>query len=103
MFAISFIVVALILGIGIGYLITPEYAKQSMLHSNNLGNANEKYDLRFIDAMIEHHEGAIKMAEDAKTKSNREEVLKLADEIIKAQTSEVNMMKEWKEKWYGIK
>ncbi len=101
--AISLAVIALMLGLGIGYMVSPEYAKQSMMHSNNLGNADDKYDLRFIDAMIEHHEGAIQMAEDAKMKSNREEVLRLADEIMNAQTSEIEMMKQWKEKWYGIK
>jgi len=101
--AISLFIVALILGLGIGYTISPEYAKQASMHKYNLGNADDNYDLRFINAMVEHHEGAIKMAEDAKEKSTKEEVLKLADEIIEAQTKEIEMMMEWKEEWYGIK
>lgn len=98
---ISLLIITLIVGLGIGYMITPEYAKQSAMHSNNLGNADEKYDSRFIDAMIEHHEGAIEMAKDAQLKTKRPEILNLAREIIKAQEKEIEMMKEWKQKWYG--
>lgn len=96
-------IVTLILGLGIGYMITPEYAKQAAMHQYNLGSADDKYDLRFIDAMIEHHEGAIQMAEDAKMKSSREEIKNLADDIIEAQSSEIEMLKEWKEEWYSNK
>lgn len=96
--AISLLIVTLIIGIGIGYVITPEYAK--LANHNDLGKADSQYDARFIDAMIEHHEGAIQMANDAKMKSDRPEILQLADEIIKAQTSEIQMMKEWKADWY---
>lgn len=103
LFVISLLIVTLIVGIGLGYLVTPEYAKQAAMHTNNLGKADENYDAKFIDAMIEHHEGAIEMAEDAKMKSNRSEILDLADEIINAQTIEINLMMEWKERWYGNK
>lgn len=59
------------------------------------------YDIRFIDAMIPHHESAIAMANDAKMKSQRPEILTLADEIIKAQTAEIAQMKAWRAEWTG--
>lgn len=98
---ISMLIVVFIIGIGAGYAISPEYAKQSAMHTNNLGKADENYDAKFIDAMIEHHEGAIEMAEDAKMKSERTEVLNLAEEIINTQSTEIKMMMQWKEEWYG--
>ncbi len=66
----------------------------------NLGPADENYDLRFIDGMIPHHEGAVVMAKDALTKSKRPEMLELAKGIIKAQQSEIAMMKTWRKDWY---
>lgn len=100
---ISLLIVSLIIGIGLGYVISPEYAKQSIIHSNNIGNADENYDLRFIDVMIEHHEGAILKAHDAKAKSNRKEILDLAGEIINTQQKEIDMLKKWRAEWYGNK
>lgn len=51
----------------------------------DLKPADAEYDLRFIDGMIPHHQGAIKMAEQVLQKSNNPELKKLAEEIIKAQ------------------
>lgn len=69
--------------------------------SMDLGEADSEYDQRFIDAMIVHHEGAIEMAEDAKEKSERPELLELADEIIAAQEAEIAQMQGWRNEWYG--
>lgn len=66
----------------------------------DLGPADEKYDLRFIDAMIPHHEGAIMMAEDALEKSERSEMQELAEEIIAAQEEEIAQLREWRSEWY---
>jgi uncharacterized protein (DUF305 family) len=97
---ISLLIVTFILGTGFGYLVSPEYAKQSMMKTNSFGASDEKYDQRFLEAMIEHHEDAIMMAEDALEKSNRPEVRDLAEDIINAQTNEVEDMKEWINTWY---
>jgi hypothetical protein len=61
----------------------------------------EPYDLRFIDAMIPHHQGAIDMAEDLKKNTQRPELLKLADDIVTAQTAEIAQMREWRAAWSG--
>jgi uncharacterized protein (DUF305 family) len=62
---------------------------------------NEPYDLRFIDAMIPHHQGAIDMAEDLKKNTQRPELLRLAEDIIKAQTGEIEQMRAWRTEWSG--
>ncbi|MCW6038261.1 DUF305 domain-containing protein [Spirulina subsalsa FACHB-351] len=66
----------------------------------DLGPADEAYDLRFIDAMIPHHEGAVVMAQEVLAQSQKPELLALATEIIEAQTEEIAQMQEWRETWY---
>jgi uncharacterized protein (DUF305 family) len=67
----------------------------------DLGPADANYDLRFIDAMIPHHQGATVMAKEAQQKSKRPEIKKLADDIIKAQNQEITQMKNWRTAWYS--
>ncbi len=40
-----------------------------MNHNMDVGPADANYDLRFIDSMIPHHQGALVMAQEALAKS----------------------------------
>lgn len=71
-----------------------------MMHSMDLGPADADYDMRFIDAMVPHHEGAVIMAKDVLAKSKRPELQKLANDIISAQAKEIKQMQEWRKTWY---
>jgi uncharacterized protein (DUF305 family) len=62
-------------------------------------DATIPYDIRFINAMIPHHEGAIAMAKVAQEKAEHPEIKKLADDIIKAQQREIEQMKQWLSAW----
>jgi uncharacterized protein (DUF305 family) len=77
---------------------------QGMKHGSDmkmdLGAADANYDLRFIDAMKLHHQGAVKMAKEATQKSERSEIKQLANTIIKEQDREINQMKQWRQAWY---
>ena len=55
------------------------------------GNA----DVDFVKGMIPHHQGAIDMAKTVVAFGKNPEVRKLAEEIIKAQESEIALMNEW--------
>jgi uncharacterized protein (DUF305 family) len=66
----------------------------------DLGPADADYDLRFIDGMTPHHQGAVAMAKEAQQKSQRPEIKQLADNIIKAQNKEIEQMKQWRKGWY---
>ncbi len=81
--------------------------KQMINHSGmnhgmgmDLGPADANFDLRFIDAMTPHHQGAVEMAKEAQQKSKRPEIKKLADDIIKSQNQEITQMKQWRQAWY---
>jgi len=58
-----------------------------------------EFDLEFIRQMTPHHKGAITMAEEAMKKSERAEIKKLAEEIIKAQQTEIDQMAKWLTAW----
>lgn len=72
-----------------------------MMTDMDLGPADDEYDLRFIDAMISHHEGALAMAQEALTKSSRPEIQELAETIIASQQAEIDQMTQWRQDWYG--
>ena len=58
------------------------------------GNA----DVDFVKGMIPHHAGAIDMAKIVLAFGKDPEVKKLAEDIIKAQESEITLMRNWLEK-----
>ena len=73
---------------------------KGMMMDTDLGAADAQFDLRFINAMTAHHEGAITMAQDALSKSKRPEIKQLAQSIIKAQEAELTQMNQWRQTWY---
>ncbi|HYD34645.1 MAG TPA: DUF305 domain-containing protein [Vitreimonas sp.] len=69
----------------------------------NLGSNDGKFELRLLNALLEHHAEAITVAQDVRTKSHRTEVLNVADEVISTLTANATQLKTWREAWYGIK
>jgi uncharacterized protein (DUF305 family) len=67
----------------------------------DLGEGDSAYDLRFIDLMIPHHEGAVMMAKDALSKAKHPELKKLCEDIIRSQNKEIDEMKQWRKSWYN--
>ena len=57
------------------------------------------YDIRWIDAMISHHLGAVDMAKDALKKSQNPDIINLCNAIIQAQTEEISQLQRWREQW----
>jgi uncharacterized protein (DUF305 family) len=72
-----------------------------MGHGMDLGPADANFDLRFVDAMIPHHQGAVVMAREVLQKSKRPELRQLATAIIRAQQKEINQMQQWRRSWYA--
>lgn len=64
------------------------------------GKTGDEFDKAFLNEMIVHHQGAVDMANEVLKTSKRPELLKLADEIIVAQTKEIKMMQDWQTAWF---
>jgi uncharacterized protein (DUF305 family) len=98
----GFVVVALLFGVGIGYFVTPEY-KVSMYQKNtmDLGLADRTLDLRYINAMIAHHKGAILLAEQLQKNTTRPEMKTLAGDILGSEPKAIDELYAWKKSWYG--
>ncbi len=52
-------------------------------------------DTDFVQGMILHHQGAIDMAKIELAKGKDPKIQKMAKDIIKAQTGEIVMMRQW--------
>lgn len=61
----------------------------------------EPFDRAFIDAMIPHHQGAIRMARVELELGEDPQLQDLAQAITEAQSREIDEMNAWRERWYG--
>lgn len=81
---------------------------QGMMMGGMMGNETDMetlknakdFDAEFIKQMIPHHQMAVMMAQMVVAGSGREEIKKLAQDIIQSQTTEINQMREWYQNWY---
>ena len=79
----------------------------SGMHMGMMGNDTDMdrfenaadFDRTFIEEMIPHHQMAVMMAQMLKNGTNRPEMKKLADDIVTAQTKEINDMRGWYQAW----
>jgi uncharacterized protein (DUF305 family) len=66
-----------------------------------LRGASAPFDRAFIDAMIPHHESAIEAARAAETRAQKQELKELARAIIADQQREIDLLRQWRQAWYG--
>ncbi len=100
--ALGLVVTGTVLGIAFGYYITPEY-RLSMYEKNNmsLGQADRTFDLRYINAMIAHHRGAMLLAEQLSKNTSRPEMKTLAQNILADEPKAIAELYAWKKEWYS--
>ena len=68
-------------------------------HNHDVGPAGSTYDLRWLDAMVQHHTGALRMSEfvfDIGVPG----VGSLGKDIWRDQAQEVKAMGQWRKAWY---
>lgn len=70
-------------------------AANARMHEGMTAALTGDPDVDFMQGMIPHHQGAIDMAEIVLKYGTDPETRKLAEEIIRTQTSEIALMKEW--------
>lgn len=79
----------------------------SSMHMGAMGDSSDletlsnsaDFDKEFLREMIPHHQSAVMMASMLKRGTSRPEMEKLADDIIAAQTSEIDQMRTWLKTW----
>jgi uncharacterized protein (DUF305 family) len=99
--AVALMIVSGVIGIGIGYWLTPQYSL-SMYEKGtmDLGEPDRWIDLRYMDAIISHHREAVLLAEEAAI-SERPEIRALTGEILKNEPLAIGELYRWKKEWYG--
>ena len=63
--------------------------------------AARPFDRAFIDMMIPHHQGAVRMAQAELKKGKNPKLRTLARRIISAQDREIFVMSQWRTRWYA--
>lgn len=98
-FGYSLLVVGFLVGTGFGYALTPEYRETMFSKTMDLGAADRLVDLRYVNAMIAHHRGAILLAEQVE-QSQRPEIRGLAVAIQQDEPKLIDELYAWKRAWY---
>jgi uncharacterized protein (DUF305 family) len=62
----------------------------------------EPFERAFLDMMIPHHEGAIRMAQLELERGRNRTVKRLAGRIVDAQRNEIALMHQWRIQWFGV-
>jgi uncharacterized protein (DUF305 family) len=67
-----------------------------------LGSADKTFDLRFLNALIAHHEAGITMTKETHLKSSRTEILNNADAVEEFLTNGIIKLKDIRKEWYNL-
>ena len=81
--------------------LSPEEAGMAHMDGAKKLQTATPFDRAFIDEMVPHHQGAIRMARAVIAKTKDAEVRMLAEAIVSAQTREIKEMNDWRTEWYG--
>jgi len=68
-------------------------------HNHEVGPAGRTYDLRWLDGMVQHHTGALRMSEFV-FDIGQPGVGALAKQIWRDQAQEIKAMGQWRKAWY---
>lgn len=76
-------------------------AMMGMNMDNSMLMTAKPFERMFIDMMVPHHQGAIRMARAELAKGQDPQLRKLAQGVIAAQSDEIEQMNSWRMDWYG--
>lgn len=63
------------------------------------GKSGDAFDEAFLSGMIAHHQGAIDMAKQVRANAKHDELKAMAEDILSAQSKEINQMQTWQTDW----
>lgn len=65
------------------------------------GLSGQEFETEWMSMMIQHHMGAVEMAELVPSRANHQEIKDLAQNIIRDQNREIGEMTTWLKQWYN--
>ena len=63
---------------------------------------DERAEIRFLQGMVDHHQMALDMAVDCLEKASTPSVVTVCENVIAAQSAEIELMQGWLLDWYNI-
>jgi uncharacterized protein (DUF305 family) len=86
----------------VGYALSPEYQFGAYdKTTTDLGRPDRWLDLRYVNAMIAHHRGAMLVAGQSLENTERQELKDLSAEILKNEPVAIAELYQQKKEWYG--
>jgi uncharacterized protein (DUF305 family) len=82
---------------GISY--SPDPSNKGMKKLEKL--TGQEFEIEFMEMMSEHHAEAIRESTDCLLIAYHKELRDLCENIIKAQSTEINLFRTWLCQWYG--
>lgn len=76
-------------------------AEMGMDMDMDMLTSSAAFDRTFIDMMVPHHQGAIRMARIELARGKDPELRSLAEAVVAAQSKEIEQMNAWRKQWYG--
>jgi uncharacterized protein (DUF305 family) len=67
-----------------------------------LGTADTTFDLRFLNALIAHHEEGILMTKETRRKSSRSEILNNTDAVELFLVNGLKNLRDLRKNWYNL-
>lgn len=64
--------------------------------------ATARFEIRFMEGMIDHHYMAIQMAQLCQGRTIHRDLQTLCNSVISAQSAEITQMQSWLQGWYGV-
>lgn len=79
---------------------TSQHGSHTSMSSTALSDlSGDAFDKQFLADMILHHQGALDMAELAKTRAKHDEIKRFSLEVISAQSQEIQTLKTFQQQW----
>ena len=92
------LLLTLIMALGVSALAAPSAAASGPAPDKSTA----KFEIDFMQDMIDHHAMAVMMARPAAANAGHQEVKDLAQAMIDDQTREIAQMRTWAKDWYGL-
>lgn len=77
-------------------------AREDVAVDDGLDSVTVRFESRFLERMIGHHQMAVDMSETCVQKATHEELGDLCQKIVADQEEEIATMRSWLAEWYGV-